>query len=149
MCCCVHNRRSRVGRKIWFPKIRKPRPVDHQLPLTPPQNCRAHMHLHTPADDPPLEASGRVAGARLSADFRRRGRSVSVTRVFSLGIYYYNIYTILCLYTYTMVQQNPPKPCGHNFTVISFSDRSCAVATARASCVCITSSCFGSFALYD
>lgn len=129
-CVVVCNRRS-GGRKIWFPEIRKPRPVDHQLPLTPPQNCRVHMHSHTPRRSPARSIGPERAPVCLPISGGAVGRSI--TRVLSLGI----LYIILCLYTYTMDRQNPPKPWGHNFTVISFSVWLCicAVATARASCV--------------
>lgn len=49
----IEYNRRRDRRKIWFPEIRKPRPIDHQHPLTPPQNSR-YSRAHP--DDLPLVA---------------------------------------------------------------------------------------------
>lgn len=79
----MYNRRS-GHRGIWFPEMRKPRPINHQLPLTPPETA---THSHTPTI--PRSSRQVRATVRLSADFRRRGRSVGHT----LGTIQYIMFT--------------------------------------------------------
>jgi len=127
---CIQSSWRRRG--IWFPKMWKPRPVEHQLPLTPLETA-THTYTHTPRQSPARHAAARWP-ERQPVYLPIFGGAVGqwVTRVYSLGVC-----ILLCLHTYIMDWQKPCEPRGRHFTIISFSVWSCicATATTRASCM--------------